>query len=226
MIDHACRTKRFFSPLSVATFVLLPVSLAAASFWPDETSAEPAITIAPPIPSSIPTSGRVMGDPAAPVKVIEWGDYQCPYCGAFARDVQPLLVDNYVKTGKVSFEYRDFAFLGPESVLAAEAADCAMDQGKFWQFHNTLFDSQGAENSSAFSVPRLNEMATEMGLNTSQFSQCLTSGSHRQEVIAMRQDGIESGINSTPSLIVNGMKITYRGWDSLQNAIETALQTP
>ena len=166
-----------------------------------------------------------MGDPAAPVSLVEWSDYQCPYCGTFARDVQPLLVSNYVATGKVRFEFRDFAFLGPKSVLAAEAADCAMDQGKFWQFHDTLYASQGAENSGAFSVPRLNEMAAEMGLDTSRFSECLSSGSYREQVLAIREDGVQGGVDATPSLFVNGRRITYQGWDSLQSAIATALQT-
>jgi protein-disulfide isomerase len=137
--------------------------------------------------------------------------------------VQPELVKAYVATGKVCFEYQDFAFLGPESVLAAEAADCALDQGNFWQYHDSLFANQGAENSGAFSPERLGELAAQMGLDTRQFSQCLTSGSHREAVLALRQDGIEHGIHGTPSLIVNGQKIVYQGWDSLQYAIDAAL---
>ncbi len=226
MIYSSRWIQRLLHPMKLATFTLLPVSLATSCFWQNESSPDPEVSIAPPLPDNIPTNGHTMGVPTAPVKVVEWADYQCPFCGAFARTVQPELVKAYVATGKICFEYQDFAFLGPESVLAAEAADCAMDQGNFWQYHDSLFANQGAENSGAFSPERLDEIAAEMGLDTSRFDQCLTSGSHRDEVLALRQDGIEHGIHGTPSLIVNGQKIVYQGWDSLQYAIEAALAAP
>ncbi len=217
------RFQPFLHPCKLAAVALLPVSLATAFIWPGESSPDRQVSIAPPLPKSIPTNGHTMGVPTAPVKVVEWADYQCPFCGAFARTVQPELVKAYVATGKICFEYQDFAFLGPESVLAAEAADCALDQGNFWQYHDSLFANQGAENSGAFSPERLDEIAARMGLDSSQFSQCLTNGSHREEVLALRQAGIEHGIHATPSLIVNGQKIAYQGWDSLQYAIDAAL---
>jgi protein-disulfide isomerase len=223
MIYPSRRFQRFLHPWKLAAVALLPVSLATAFFLPDEPGTDRKVSITPPLPKNIPTNGHTMGVSTAPVQVVEWADYQCPFCGAFARTVQPELVKAYVATGKVCFEYQDFAFLGPESVLAAEAADCAMDQGNFWQYHDSLFANQGAENSGAFSPERLGELAAQMGLDTRQFSQCLTSGSHREAVLALRQDGIEHGIHGTPSLIVNGQKIVYQGWDSLQYAIDAAL---
>lgn len=226
MIYSSRWIQRLLHTWKLAAVALLPFSLAAWLFWPDESRAKREISITPPLPKSIPTNGHTMGVPNAPVRVVEWADYQCPFCGTFARNVQPELVKEFVAAGKICFEYQDFAFLGPESVLAAEAAGCAMDQGNFWQYHDSLFANQGAENSGAFSPELLVEIAAQMGLDASQFSQCLTSGSHRDQVLALRQNGIEHGIHGTPSLIVNGQKIAFQGWDSLQRAIEAALAAP
>lgn len=210
-------------PCKLGAAPLLPVSLATSIFQPDESRAKREVSITPALPESIPTNGHTIGFPTSPVRVVKWADFQCTLRGMFTRNVQPVLVNVYVATGKICFDYQDFAFLGPESVLAAEAAGCAMDQGKFWQYHGSLFANQGPGNSGAFSPDRLGEIAARMGLDTGRFHQCLTNGSHRDEVLAPRQDGIKHGIHGIPSLIVNGPKIAYQGWNSLKYAIEAAL---
>ncbi|MEO7195724.1 MAG: thioredoxin domain-containing protein [Pseudonocardiaceae bacterium] len=88
-----------------------------------------------------------MGSPTAPVVIVEWGDFQCPFCGAFARDTEPALLTQYVDAGKVRLEWRDFAYLGPESV----AARAAGRQGKFWAYHDALYAQQRPENTGALS---------------------------------------------------------------------------
>src|SRR3990167_3005650 len=88
----------------------------------------------------------VLGDQNAPVTIIEYGDYQCPFCGKFFKETEPTLRENYIKTGKVKFVYRDFAFLGQESLWAANAAQCAGEQGKFWEYHDYLYGNQNGEN--------------------------------------------------------------------------------
>ncbi len=138
---------------------------------------------------------------------------------------------DYVATGKVVFEYYPVAFLdrpgdkaGPESTQAAEAALCALDQGKFWAYHDTLFANQGQENSGAFSKSRLKEMAKVAGLDTGQFNDCLDSGKHRDEVQKLTQDAVSKGVTSTPSVEVNGKLIDYNGYASVRDAIEAALK--
>src|SRR3989344_6619341 len=84
----------------------------------------------------------VLGDPDAPVTLIEYSDFQCPFCGRFFSQTENLIKENYIQTGKAKFVYRHFAFLGPESVAAAEAVECAKDQGKFWEYHDQLFTEE------------------------------------------------------------------------------------
>jgi len=81
----------------------------------------------------------VLGDASAPVTIVEYSDYQCPYCGKFFTETQPLIVQNYVNTGKVRMVFRNFPFLGPESTAAAEAAECAEDQNQGVGYHDALF---------------------------------------------------------------------------------------
>ncbi|GEM_PF-5856194 len=96
-----------------------------------------------------------LGNQKAPVAVIEFADFQCPFCERFYKDTKKKIEEEYVKTGKVKFYFRNYAFLGPDSVTAAEGSYCANEQGKFWQYHNFLFENQGAENSGTFSKENL-----------------------------------------------------------------------
>ena len=91
-----------------------------------------------------------LGNPEAPVTIVEFGDFQCPFCGKFFRESEPQIIERYVKTGKAKLVYRDYAFLGPESEDAAVAAGCAGEQGKFWEFHDYLYNHQRGENGGAF----------------------------------------------------------------------------
>lgn len=112
----------------------------------------------------LPTGERVNVDPGAlpslgrsdaPITIIEFADFQCPFCERFYKDAESGIIENYVKSGKVKFVFRNYAFLGPESNIAAEGSYCASEQGKFWEYHNFLFDNQGPENSGTFSKESL-----------------------------------------------------------------------
>lgn len=102
-------------------------------------------------------SGKLpaLGKDDAPVTIVEFADFQCPFCERFYNNVKKGIEDEYVKTGKVKFYFRNYAFLGPESITAAQGAYCANEQGKFWQYHNFLFENQGPENSGTFSKENL-----------------------------------------------------------------------
>jgi protein-disulfide isomerase len=128
-----------------------------------------------------------------------------------------------VATGEVRLEYRDYAFLGDESTRAAEAAMCGDDQGKFWQYHDTIFLNHDGENTGAYSDDRLKEMAEKVGLNMDQFNQCLDSGQHADDVQAMVDEARSLGLPGTPSFVVNGQVIDYNGYASVTAAIEQAL---
>lgn len=148
---------------------------------------------------------NAMGDPNAPVKIIEYSDFQCPYCAKFTADTEQQLIDTYVATGKVYFEYHSFGeFIGAESVRAAEAAYCAGDQEKFWEMHDLIFANQNGENQGTFSDKYLSALAAKAGVDVATFNDCFNNGKYAAQV---KQDGIDaakSGIQSTPSFLING----------------------
>ena len=109
--------------------------------------------------SNAQRDGRVLGETSAPVIITAWEDFQCPVCKAANSSVLQQIITEYVDTGKAQLQYRYFSFIGDESVRAAEAAEAASAQGKFWEYHDTLFTYQGAENSGAFSEDRLIQLA-------------------------------------------------------------------
>lgn len=164
-----------------------------------------------------------LGNPNAPVTVVEWADFQCPYCREFALGAGKQLIQSLVPSGRVRFVWRDFAFLGPESVWAAEAAACAADQGKFWEYHDKLFAEQGGENQGAFAKANLERFAAELGLDAAAFDRCLTSNQHLARVEQERATGTREGVDATPTIFVNGQK--YVGpptYDRLRALIDTA----
>jgi protein-disulfide isomerase len=171
----------------------------------------------------VPTSGNVKGYPDAPVTVEEWADFQCPACRMFAEAVERRLEEDLLARRKAKLVYRNMAFLGPESVWAAEAARCAGDQGRFWEYHDKLFAEQAGENRGTFSSDNLKRFASELGLDTGSFGGCLDSGKYREEVLSEVEEGRAQGVSSTPTLFVNGRKLEgVARYDELREIIESA----
>lgn len=141
-----------------------------------------------------------LGDAGAPVVMIEYGDFRCPYCGEFARETEPQLVDKYVESGTLRMEWRDFPYLGRESVGAALAARAAQEQGKFWEYHDLLYENQ----SGGFSEERLVELARETRLDIEEFEADLGSGRHEEAVARDFEEGQRIGITGTPTFLING----------------------
>ena len=133
--------------------------------------------------------------------------------------MKPQLVSEYVEPGIVQFEYRDYAFRGPEAVRAAEAAACAADQGAYWRYHDTLFLNQSGPNS--FTDARLKQMAETLGLDTGTFNQCLDSGEKRAAVEASTAEAQAQGVDSTPTIFINGTEVAE--WHDF-NAVSQAIQ--
>lgn len=177
-----------------------------------------------PAPAQELRVGRSLGDPEAPVKIDAFEDPQCPACGLFTERIEPLLVAGPVPKGEVFFTYKDFPFLGPESFDAAVAMRAAEALGgKFWDYHQLIFHNQDGENGGAFSQDRLADMAELVGLDRDEFLAELEAPEHLAAVNAELEEGQELGVNSTPSLIVNGEVV--RGvptWEALSEQIEAA----
>lgn len=203
------------------------------------------------MPLVTPTPGQLTfgnlpfkGDPNAKVTIVEFADYQCPYCGAVTglsadnpaipslkskdpnwQAYMPGILKDYVETGKAKLYYRDFAFLGAESNDAANAARCANDQNKFWEYHDKLFASQSGENQGAFSKDKLKGYALQLGLNTAKFNECVDNSTHLSEVTADTTDGNSVGVTGTPSLFINGRMISgAQSYSVVKQAIEEALK--
>lgn len=155
--------------------------------------------------------GRVAGNPQAAVKIIEYGDYQCPFCRQFWKDTEEQVQKEFVDTGIASFEYRDFIIIGPESRTAAEGAACAADQGLFWQMHDVLFLRQGAENRGVYSSSNVKKFAREAAAGApdikfdgAAFDKCLDSNAKRAAIDQMTAEAGTYRLQSTPSFVVNG----------------------
>ncbi len=165
--------------------------------------------------------GTTLGNTNAPVKVVEFGDYQCPACAAFFTQDQPTLIKNYVDTNKISFTFVPFSFIGNESIQAAQAAYCAGDQGKYWQYHDQLYNDQHGENQGYFSNARLENYAQTLGLNMDQFKQCFEGGKYKDKVQSDYNYAVSEKINSTPSFLVDGQLADPQ---TLTQAIDNALK--
>ncbi|MFZ5854671.1 MAG: DsbA family protein [Chloroflexota bacterium] len=160
---------------------------------------------APPSPAAtFATDGATVGVAGAPVTIEVWADFQCPYCGLFSHGIEPTILREYAATGAAQVRFRDFAFLGPESVDAAVGARCAGREGKFWLYHDLLYASQRGENQGAFRRDTLLALAEFAGLAKEAFTACLDDPAVAREVAAETAAGRELGIESTPTLRIVG----------------------
>jgi len=177
-------------------------------------SSKPSGRIVPPATSKPadlvdPANPRALGDPAAPIHLDVWADFQCPACELYATQIEPTIVDEYVKTGKVHLEFRDYAFLDAKSTTkesqdSAAAARCAADQDQFWAYHDWLFANQRGENKGGFSRDRLRTIAENIGLDVDAWGACLEKGDAHAAVAAETKQGADLKVNSTPTLAING----------------------
>ncbi len=153
----------------------------------------------------------IMGDPDAPLTIVEYADFQCPFCGRFYETTGKEIREAYVKTGKVKVIYRDLAFLGPESVAAAEAAECSKDQKSFWAFHDALYDAEikdGAENNGNLTKSLFVSLAKQIGMSdVDAFTSCIDSKKYSAEVKDIGTGATALQVNSTPTVFVGQTKI-------------------
>ena len=148
-----------------------------------------------------------LGSADTKVTIVEFADYLCPYCKRYHDTVRPDLMKEYVETGKVSFVFKHSAFLGQESLWAAQAAECAADQGKFWDYHELLFAKQGSGNAGLFSKESLITYAKELGLDSAKFDPCLQNDETLQRVVSDTNEGRQVGVTGTPTFFINGQPL-------------------
>lgn len=153
-------------------------------------------------------SRGTIGNPEAVVTLQAWEDFLCPACGSWNQLVKPRLMDDYIKPGKIRLEFHHFPLSQhePGASTAAQAAECAADQGLFWPMHDKLFAGQSS-GAAAFSAERMIQYAEELEMDSRTFTQCLTSQEHFDEVRASLNQAVGLGLNSTPSLLINNVQV-------------------
>lgn len=146
-----------------------------------------------------------LGDEKAPVTLVEFGDYQCFFCNKFFHETESSIVKNYVDTGKVKIIFKDFTIIGPDSIAAANAAHCANDQeGKFWEYHDALYNNWTGENNGWASLDNLTNFANDVQLDQDTFVKCMNDGKYQQQVTSSTNDAKTLGLTGTPGFFVIG----------------------
>ena len=176
---------------------------------------------APPIDmNSLIENDEVKGNPNAPVTIVEWSDYECPYCAKFYSQTLEQIDEKYIQTGKVKFVYRDFPLgFHTNAQKAAEAAECAGEQGKYFEMHDKLFE-EGVDGG----VSSFKQFAADLNLNTNKFNECLDSGEMASEVSKDMSDGSAIGIKGTPGFVINGQLVSgAQPFSVFQQVIEAEL---
>lgn len=165
-----------------------------------------------------------LGDTQAQVLIHEYADFQCPSCGAFARSIEPRIRAAYIDTGIARLVWHDFAWIGQESRDAANAARCADDQGKFWEYHDVLYQNQAGENAGAFARERLKSFGDGLGLEPTAFHACVDAETYANAVQADFADVRGKGFNGTPTFVIGDQRIVgAQAFEVFAAAIDAAI---
>jgi protein-disulfide isomerase/copper chaperone CopZ len=167
----------------------------------------------------ITKDNHVRGDFEAPITLVEFSDFECPFCGRHFPTLNKILSDY---KGKVRLVYKHFPLsFHPNAQKAAEASECASEQGKFWEYHDKLFENQ----TSGYSLEKFKQWARDLGLNVTKFNDCLDSGKYAQKVQADYQEGLQKGVNGTPATFVNGQLVSGAlPYEVFKQIIDSALK--
>lgn len=172
----------------------------------------------------------ILGSSSAPVTIVEFGDYQCPFCQKWNIQTKPTIVTNFIETGKANLIYVDLAIIGPDSIKAHAGSYCADEQGLYWQYHDYLYANQGHENDGWANSQNLKLLVADIdGMNVDSFAQCLDSGKYEQRVNDNKKIATDAGARSTPSFVIvapSGDSISISGaqpYGAFKKAIEDML---
>jgi protein-disulfide isomerase len=153
-----------------------------------------------------PGEGTAWGPSQAKVTILGFSDFGCTHCRSFALGQGRQLRAEYEATGEVRFEYKHFIVGGSDTANAANAAECAADQGRFWDYHDLLFSQQGVV-ADPFSKSALKRYAAQLGLDTARFNRCVDGDQHLEKVYRDTAEGRDLGVTGTPTFFINGQKV-------------------
>ena len=148
----------------------------------------------------------ILGNPDATITLIEFGDYQCHFCNVYFHNTGQRIFENYVMTGKVNVIFKDYTIIGPDSVVAAHASHCAGEQGKFWEFHNTLYNNWDGEETGWAGQENIVKFAQENNLNINQFIGCNNDLKYQKLISNSNSDAKSLGITGTPAFYIISME--------------------
>ena len=154
------------------------------------------------IDTFVSNGSSILGNPNAPITLVEFGDYQCHYCNVFFQSIEKDILKNYVDTGKVKIIFKDYNIIGEDSVIASQGAHCANDQGLFWEYHDILYSNWTGENNGWASPENLAIFAQQIGLNMNKWSECMKKGSHSQIILKSNDDARALELTGTPAFFI------------------------
>jgi protein-disulfide isomerase len=209
-------TKMYLLAIPVIVGILSGVFLA---FYPETENDSKLLTETKLIEGGSP----ILGNPSAPITILEWGDYQCTFCYKFHETTLKIIEEDYIKPGKVKLVFKDFPLNGPDSILAAEAAYCAHDQGKYWNLHDEIYKNWAGERTGWITRDSLSSFASNVGLNLDKFNGCIDTHTYQSKVNKLYDFGKEIGIDATPSFLIFNDEsiIVIRGNQPLEVFLKT-----
>jgi protein-disulfide isomerase len=197
--------------ITIGVIVFGALLIAIALIYPNIKS--PSEVVVPEQITRSNINGLTVGNVTSPAKIEVFEDFQCPACVRFTQDIEPLVLSQLVETGKAYYVFHNYPFLDKksdtkESQDSANASLCANEQGKFWEYHDTLFANWNGENQGNLSKPRLIQFASAVELNVDDFSACVNENRYAIDVQASFDLGNSMGVSGTPSVFVNGQQIS------------------
>ena len=150
----------------------------------------------------VSNGSSILGNPNAPITLVEFGDYQCHYCNVFFESIEEDIIKNYIETGKVKMIFKDYNIIGPDSVRASQGAHCANEQGLFWEYHDILYTNWTGENNGWASGTNLANFAQEINLNMNKWTECMMEQKHSQTILNSNDDAKALGLTGTPAFFI------------------------
>jgi protein-disulfide isomerase len=207
---------------AIAATILIVLSLAP---WESEGEATPSEFIIPtPRPADIPRQGTTLGSPDAPLTVVEYSDFLCPYCTRAALETVPQMEEEYVAAGKVKLVWKQFplpGLHGEACIVAAIASECAAEQNAFWEYHDILFLNNA---NVTFNIENLKRFAQDLGLDAEKFNACLDEGKYIDKVATDYDEADRRGATGTPTFFVGQtMVVGAKPYSAFKEAIDDEL---
>jgi len=174
------------------------------------TTDQPSKKIAGSVNFDIPSFAKFKGSSSATINLVEFGDYQCPFCKRFFEQTEPQLYKEYVDTGKVRFYFLDVSILGDDSVTLGQGAWCADEQGKYYEYHDYIYSNQGEENSGWGTPDKVKNLVENIqGLDVEEFSQCLDSKKYESRTEGLTKFSGQLGLSGTPTMFIGNSEMGY-----------------